>query len=179
MLVNVVGKNVEITESMRMHAEKKLSLLEKYFKDYQSLVARVLVKVYGSEQKVEVSVETPIGLLRAEVKDFDFYAALDRSIDRLEDQIRRYKTKFSHKNKEKLSVAFLEEQEAFLKEQEEKLEPVRTKTIVAERMNLNDAILNMEMLGHDFFVYTDDETEEVAVVYRRHEKGYGLLEVEK
>ncbi len=178
MLVNIVGKNVEITESMRMRAEKKLLLLEKYFKDYQSLIARVLVKIYGSEQKVEVSVDTPIGLLRAEVKEFDFYAALDKSIDRLEDQIRRYKTKFSHKHKEKLSLAFLEEQE-LEQEQDEKLEPVRTKTITAKKMNLNEAILTMELLGHDFFVYTDDETNEVAVVYRRREKGYGLLEVEK
>lgn len=178
MLVNIIGKNVEITESMRMRAEKKLLLLEKYFKDYQSLIARVLVKVYGTEQKVEVSVDTPIGLLRAEVKDFDFYAALDKAIDRLEDQIRRYKTKFSHKHKEKLSLAFLEEQE-FEQEQDERLEPVRTKSIIAKKMNLNDAILTMELLGHDFFVYTDDETNEVAVVYRRREKGYGLLEVEK
>jgi len=100
------------------------------------------------------------------------------SVDKLERQIRRQKTKLSKKNRESLTEAFLnliDEEEK--KEDDSKL--VRTKTVFAEKMDLNDAILSMELLGHSFFIYTDDETNEVAVVYKRHDGNYGLLEVEK
>lgn len=184
MLVTIQGKNVQITDAMRERAEKKLSVVDKYFKksDKES-TARVLVKIYNEYQKVEVTVDTPVGLIRAEVKENDFYSALDRAVDRLEDQIRRQKTRFSKKHRESLSQTFLQEMEEFEQEQlleaQKKEEPVRTKEVFAEKMDLTSAIMNMEMLQHDFFAYTDDETNEIAVVYKRHDGGYGLLELEK
>lgn len=183
MLINITGKNIDITEAMKNRADQKLATLDKYFADEEvesgRLRANVLVKTYSDHQKVETTVKTPFGLLRSEVKAVDFYAALDLSIDKLEDQIRRQKTRMSRKNREKLSVAFLEEINNEIKEAEEKLEPVRTKEIFAERMSLDDAVMQMEMLNHTFFIYTDTETEEIAVVYKRYDGGYGLLEVEK
>lgn len=183
MLITITGKNLNITDAMRDRTEKKLAVLNKYFaieeENASQLRANVLVKTYSDHQKVEVTVTTPIGLLRAEVKSVDFYAALDLSIDKLEDQIRRQKTRMSRKNREKLSVAFLEEMQMEEAAQEEALEPVRTKEIFASRMDLSDAVMQMEMLNHTFFIYTDNETEEIAVVYKRHDGGYGLLEVEK
>ncbi len=183
MLITITGKNLDITQAMRERTEKKLSVLDKYFKpeDDESglLKANVLVKTYNDHQKVEVTVTTPIGLMRSEVKSVDFYAALDLSIDKLEDQIRRQKTRMSRKNRDKLSVAFLAEMMTEEVVEEQKLEPVRTKEIFAQKMNLNDAVMQMEMLNHTFFIYTDDETDEIAVVYKRFDGGYGLLEVEK
>ncbi|AMC93006.1 Fis family transcriptional regulator [Erysipelothrix larvae] len=177
MLVYIHGKNVDITDAMHQRVEDKLKFMEKYFDLDDSYRANVVVSVYPDGQKVEVTITTKIGLLRAEVKHDDFYAALDLSVDKLEDQIRRHKTKLSRKNKESLAQSFLNLIEESENEDEPKL--VRTKTIVAESMELNDAILNMELLGHSFFIYTDEETEDIAVVYKRKDGDYGLLEVER
>ena len=180
MLVYIHGKNVEITEAMQNRVEEKLEFLNKYFDIDDTWRANVVVDVLPQGSKVEITITSKIGTLRAEVLHSDFYAAIDKSVDKLEDQIRRHKTRISKKNREGLSQAFIsmiEDQEAETKQNEE-AELVRTKTIAAEKMDLSDAILNMEMLGHTFFIYTDDETNEVAVVYKRLDGDYGLLEVE-
>ncbi|WP_159649918.1 ribosome hibernation-promoting factor, HPF/YfiA family [Erysipelothrix aquatica] len=180
MLISIHGKNVDITEAMYAAVEEKLEFLHKYFEIDDTWRANVVVNTYPTGVKVEVTITSKIGPLRAEVMTEDFYAALDKVVHKLEDQIRRHKTRISKKNREGLSQAFIsmiEDQEAETKQNEE-AELVRTKTIAAEKMDLSDAILNMEMLGHTFFIYTDDETNEVAVVYKRLDGDYGLLEVE-
>lgn len=178
MLIYIHGKNIDITDAMRNRVEDKLSFMDKYFELDDSYRANVVVSVHSNISKVEITIHTKFGILRSEVEHEDFYAALDLSVDKLERQIRRQKTKLSKKNRESLTEAFLnliDEEEK--KEDDSKL--VRTKTVFAEKMDLNDAILSMELLGHSFFIYTDDETNEVAVVYKRHDGNYGLLEVEK
>lgn len=177
MLVYIHGKNVDITDAMHNRIETKLGFMEKYFELDDSYRANVIVKTHRPSTEVEITIYTKFGILRAEVLHEDFYAALDLAVDKLEDQIRRQKTKLSRKNRESLSDAFLK-----LIEEEEvapEAELVRTKVIDAEKMELNDAILRMELLGHTFFIYTDEETDEVAVVYKRHDGNYGLLEVER
>lgn len=176
MLVYIHGKNVDITDAMHAAVQKKLEFLDKYFDVDDSFRANVIVDIVPSGKKVEITITSKFNTLRAEVLHDDFYTALDRAVDKLEDQIRRHKTRISKKNKESLTVAFLQ-----MIEEEESHEPelVRTKTIAAETMNLNDAIVNMELLGHSFFIYTDDETEDIAVVYKRHDGDYGLLEIER
>lgn len=178
MLVYIHGKNVDITDAMHNRIETKLGFMDKYFELDDSFRANVIVKTHRPMTEVEITIHTKFGILRAEVEHEDFYAALDIAVDKLEDQIRRQKTKLSRKNRESLSEAFLNMIESEeVEEEESKL--VRTKTIHAEKMELNDAILSMELLGHTFFIYTDDETDEVAVVYKRLDGDYGLLEVEK
>lgn len=179
MLIYIHGKNVDITDAMHAKVEEKLQFLDKYFDVDDSFRTNVVVNVYPEGVKVEVTVTSKIGTLRAEVLHEDFYAAVDKAVDKLEDQIRRHKTRISRKNRVGLSQAFLEVIEREEAENSEEPELVRTKAIFAEKMNLNDAIVDMEMLGHTFFIYTDDETNEVAVVYKRHDGDYGLLEVEK
>ena len=179
MLIYIHGKNVDITDAMHAKVEEKLQFLDKYFDVDDSFRTNVVVNVYPEGVKVEVTVTSKIGTLRAEVLHEDFYAAVDKAVDKLEDQIRRHKTRISRKNRVGLSQAFLEVIEKEEAESSEEPELVRTKAIFAEKMNLNDAIVDMEMLGHTFFIYTDDETNEVAVVYKRHDGDYGLLEVEK
>lgn len=175
MRIEIVGKNITITESMQEKIEKKLSALDKYLLIDPATTARVLARVYPDSQKVEVTVPTKVGVLRAEVAHDDFYAAVDLAIDKLEDQIRRQKTRLSRRHREHLANAFVQIEEA---EEAKKDIPVRTKTVTADVMDLDEAIMRMELLGHNFFIYTDEESNKIAVVYRRRTDGYGLIEVE-
>ena len=174
MRIEIVGKNITITESMQEKIEKKLSALDKYLLIDPATTARVLARVYPDSQKVEVTVPTKVGVLRAEVAHDDFYAAVDLAIDKLEDQIRRQKTRLSRRHREQLANAFVQIEEA---EEAKKDIPVRTKTVTADVMDLDEAIMRMELLGHNFFIYTDEESDKIAVVYRRKTDGYGLIEV--
>jgi len=172
MKFEIYGKNIDVTEGMKTKIENKLSFLEKYFLIDEETVARVVVRVYPNNQKIEVTIPTRVAQLRAEVVHEDLYAAIDLVVDKLEDQIRRQKTRLSRKHKESLAESFIEE--AILEDGEDIL--VRTKKIDAELMDVEEAILKMDMLGHSFFIYTDNETNKVAVVYKRKDGGYGLLE---
>lgn len=171
MKVKIHGKNIEVTDAIAEKIEKKLHFLDKYFIIDEDVIAHVVVRVYRQSQKIEVTIPTKFALLRAEAEHADLYAAIDLVIDKLEDQIRRQKTRLSRRNKEKLATSFIEDEEEF---EEETL--VKTKSINPTEMDLEEAILRMEMLSHDFFVYVDDETKNIAVVYRRKDGGYGLLE---
>lgn len=173
MKVQILGKNITITEAMTNQIEKKLSFLEKFFLIDGDTTAKVLIKVHNHEQKIEVTIPTKVATLRAISSDRDLYNAIDKVIDKLEDQIRRQKTRLEKNHKEKLAKAFIEEEFEY-----EVDEVVKTKTINLETLDLEDAIMKMEMLGHDFFVYKDLESQTVAIVYRRYDGGYGLLETE-
>ncbi len=170
MKFNVYGENVTVNDKMREKIEGRLSGLNKYVVIDESSIAKVTVKVYGNSLKVEVSVPSKVGLLRSEIVHDDFSTAIDLAIDKLEDQIRRQKGRLSRRHKD--SVA-----ESFFEENNEKDTPVRTKTVYAEEMVLDEAIMRMEMLSHSFFIYKDSDSEKVAVVYKRNDGGYGLIEV--
>lgn len=176
MRFEIIGKNISITSSMREKIENKLSSLDKYLLIDPNTTARVVARVYPASQKVEVTIPSKVGILRTEVAHDDFYSAVDLAIDKLEDQIRRQKTRLNRRHREHLANAFVE-----MDEQEEKREnsiPVRTKNITADMMDLDEAIMKMELLGHNFFIYTDEESGQIAVVYKRSSTGYGLIEVE-
>lgn len=177
MKVQIYGKNITVTPAIAEKIEKKLTHLEKYFIIDENVEANVVVRVYPNKQKIEVTIPTKYAVLRAEVVQDDLYAAIDLAIDKLEDQIRRQKTRLTRKNKEKLAYAFLEDEE-IEDEYGDNDELVRTKSIVPDTMELDEAIMRMEMLNHSFFIYRDDETKEIAVVYKRHDGGYGLIETE-
>ncbi len=176
MKFEIVGKNVSVTAAMREKIEKKLNSLNKYIMIDEDTLARVVVRVYPNVQKIEVTIPSKAGLLRTEVVHEDLYAAIDIAVDKLEDQIRKQKTRLSRKHKEKLALSFLDED--IEQGNNEKDVLVRTKTIHAEKMDIEEAILRMNMLNHSFFIYTDEETETVCVVYRRNDGGYGLIETE-
>ena len=177
MKVQIYGKNITVTPAIAEKIEKKLNHLEKYFIIDENVIANVVVRVYPNKQKIEVTIPTKFAVLRAEGVHDDVYAALDLAIDKVEDQIRRQKTRLTRKNKEKLAYAFLETEELD-EEYDEADEVVKTKSIVPDTMELDEAIMRMEMLNHNFFIYRDDETKEIAVVYKRHDGGYGLIETE-
>ena len=175
MRFEIVGKNIAVTPAMRTKIEEKLSALDKYLLIDENTIARVLARVYPNSQKVEVTIPSRVGILRAEVVNDDFYAAVDLAIDKLEDQIRRQKTRLNKKHLEHLANAFIDTDLA----EEENSIPDKTNTLNAEEMDLDTAIMKMELSGHNFYIYTDDETQTVSVVYRRSSGGYGLLEVSK
>jgi len=173
MRFEIVGKNVTITEPMRQKIEKKLSGLQKYLLIDNDVTARVVVRVYPASQKIEVTIPTRVGILRTEVEHEDIYSAVDIAIDKLEDQLRRQKTRLNRRHRESLAEAFL------LEAEEEDIDiPVKTKTLTAEKMDLEEAIMQMELSNHDFYIYTDDESDKISVVYRRNNGGYGLIETE-
>lgn len=174
MKVNIRGKNIEITEGIETKIKKKLSILDKYFIVSDDVEAKVLIRVYPVGQKIEVTIPTEYVLLRAEVVDDDLYAAIDAIVDKLESQIRRYKTRLSRKSKDNklaFNLASLDSDE----EDEEDI-VVRTKTINPKPMDMEEAIMQMELIGHSFFVYKDIETDLVSVVYKRQDNDYGLIE---
>ena len=167
----VYGENVTINDRMREQIENRLSDLNKYIVIDEQQSARVTVKVYGDGLKVEVNVPTKVGLMRSEVAHEDFSTAVDLAIDKLEDQIRRQKGRLSRRHKDSLAESFYEEPD------ENEDIPVRTKTLYVEDMELDEAIVQMEMLSHSFFIFRDNDSEKVAVVYKRNDGGYGLIEV--
>ena len=165
MKVQIYGKNITVTPAIAEKIEEKLNLLEKYFIIDETVVANVVVRVYPTKQKIEVTIPTKYAVLRAEVTHDDLYAAIDLAVDKLEDQIRRQKTRLNRKNKEKLAMAFLESEPLAIDDMDEgEDELVRTKTITPTDMDLDEAIMRMEMLNHSFFIYSDLETKEVAFV---------------
>lgn len=175
MRFEIIGKNITVTPAMKEKIEAKLSTLDKYLLIDPNTIARVVARVYPNSQKVEVTIPTKIGILRTEVVNDDFYAAVDLAIDKLEDQIRRQKTRLSRRHREHLATAFVTEDIA--KEEAETV-PVKTKTITADIMDLDEAIMQMELSNHDFYIYTDDESKKIAVTYKRSDGTYGLIEVD-
>lgn len=176
MKITIVGKNIPVTQALEDKITKKLKGLEKYFLIGENDEAKVLLRTYPTKQKIEVTIPTKAAILRAETSDADLYNAIDKVVDKLKDQIRRQKTRLEHKKGRPLYEAFLdvEDVEGFNPEDE----IVRTKSVVPEKLSLDEAIAKMDLLGHSFFIYTDDETGKIAVVYLRNDGGYGLIETE-
>ncbi len=183
MKIQIVGKNIQITDSIRANVEKKLARVEKYFvKSDEEILTRVVAVAYNVGAKIEITVFTKAMDFRTEVRDNDLYAAVDLAIDKLEDQMRRLKTRMNRsKNAGQglgLGRAIAFENLADEDDIESSDEIVRTKSIYLEPMSLDDAITRMNALGHTFFVYLDEDDDKVAVAYKRIDGGYGVIETE-
>lgn len=178
MKFNIRGENIEVTPALKEYVEKKLSKLERYFDTFPEI--KVNLKVYSDKQRVEVTIPFTDLLLRAEETNSDMYAAIDLVVDKIERQIRKHKTKVNRKLREKGSVKtnfILPEAVAVLDAvEEDELELVRTKRFDLKPMDVEEAILQMDMLGHSFFVFTNADTNETNVVYGRKDGKYGLIE---
>lgn len=174
---NVRGENIEVTQAIRDYAEKRVSKLEKFFTDVPDATAHVNLKVYPDKTaKAEVTIPLSFLVLRAEETTDDLYKSIDFVVEKLERQVRKYKTKINRKQRQR----GLEEFAVLEPEQEESSEPeleiVRSKRIDLKPMDSEEAVLQMNMLGHDFFIYSDAETADINIVYRRNDGRYGLIE---
>ena len=175
---NIRGENVEVTESIRDYVIKRISKLEKFFEDNVEANAHVNLKIYPNKTfKVEVTIPLPYLTLRAEETSSDMYGSIDLVTDKLERQIRKYKTKVNRKSREKgyKNMDFVPDVED--EPVSDDLKIVRTKQISLKPMDPEEAVLQMDMLGHDFFVFEDAETNGTSVVYRRKDGRYGLIEI--
>ena len=180
MNIQFVGKNVEITDALREVTEKKLNKLEKYFE--KPIEGNVTFSTQRNNKTIEVTINLPGTIIRAEETSDDMYASIDKSIDILERQIRKYKTKLQKKYKEGQTIRF--ENVAPYNNEETKEDPdkptiVRRKKFFIKPMNYEEAVLQMELLGHNFFVFRSDVTDEISVIYKRKDGNYGLIEPEQ
>lgn len=187
---NIRGENIEVTPAIREHVEKKISKLERYFNETPDANVHVNLKVYPDKNtKTEVTIPMPNLVLRAEERNIDMYAAIDLIVDKLERQIRKHKTRVNRKMREKGSPKeFFAAQEDLgnvapngvaepeVDELEDDTEVVRTKNFNLKPMDSEEAILQMNMLGHTFFIFTDAETNATNIVYKRRDGKYGLIE---
>lgn len=171
MEVLIRGNKVDITESMSNYVKEKLSKLDKYMST-ESLKANVLVKVRNYTQKIEVTIPLKTLILRAEEEQQDFYSAVDLVISKLERQIRKNKDKLMKKEKKGTKEFNLEE--VIPIESEEKI--IKRKKIDLKPMDEEEAILQMELLGHSFYLYKDSENNTVSVIYKRKDGEYGIIE---
>ena len=184
MNYNIRGENIEVTPAIREYVEKKITKLERYFTETPAANVNVNLKTYtGKKSKVEVTIPMPNLVLRAEEVHDDMYAGIDLITDKLERQIRKHKTKVNRKMREKGSVNTMfatvaEEPGAPVVEEESELEVVRQKSFDLKPMDSEEAILQMNMLGHTFYVFTNAETNHTNVVYKRKDGRYGLIEAQ-
>ncbi len=182
MNYNIRGENIEVTQPIREYVEKKIGKLNKYFDTPPTSDVHVNLSVYNDEQQIEVTIPMTDLLLRAEEQHADLYAAIDLVVDKLERQIRKYKTKVNRKFRQKGSpkhiFAELEKEslESLEETETDEIEIVRTKRFNLKPMDSEEAILQMDMLGHAFFVFTNAETDDTNVVYKRKDGKYGLIE---
>ena len=178
MKYQIIGKNIEVTDSIRADIEKKLARMDKYFVIDDNVLCRAVVRSYTVGAKVEITIFTKEMDFRAEVKNADLYAAVDLAVDKLEGQMRKLKTRIERKKETDSLGRALALENIRDYEKEDPDEVVRTKSIRLEPMTIDEAITRMEALGHSFFMYLDEEDDEIAVVYARVEGGYGVIEAE-
>ena len=174
MKYNIRGDKLEVTEAINNYVESKLDRLNKYFKE-ENILANVLLRVRGNSQIIEVTIPTDKFILRSEEEDKDLYAAIDLVTDKLERQIRKNKTRLNRAKEETIYQNFNFEYESEEDEESEEI-IVKRKNIEMKPMDEEEAILQMNLLGHEFFVYKDMHTNKVCVLYKRKDGNYGLIE---
>ena len=160
------------TDSIKEYIESKLEKLNKYF-SADNLTATVVTKKEGRNQKIEVTIPTSSFTLRNECVNEDLYAAIDGVVDKLERQVRKNKDKINKKNNKKI----IEDFDYILEDkfqEEEKI--VKRKKLELKPIDEEEAIIEMEMLGHSFFVYRDVDTDEICILYKRKNGNYGIIE---
>ena len=173
MKYNIRCDKMLITDAIKDYTETKLGRLEKYFKD-DDIKANVLARVRGNSQIVEVTIPTSKYVLRSEEENEDLYAAIDLVTDKLERQIRKNKTRLNRNTKERDKEFNFDYEVKDEEASKEKI--VKRKNIETKPMDEEEAILEMELLGHSFFVYKDMDTNNTCVLYKRKDGDYGLIE---
>lgn len=183
MTIEVVGKNgLTITPAIENYAKDKITKLEKFFNHRDELNARVLCKVYKDHHKVEVTIPSKHFTLRTEVADQNIYSAIDLSVDKLERQIKKFKNKVNRILREREGVENFFVNDALQTEELEKeyiaKNVVRSKSLKLRPMSIEEAIDQLEMVGHDFYIFLDETKKTVSVLYLRGDGDYALIETE-
>ena len=175
MKYNIRGDKILVTDAIKDYITEKIDKLNKYFDEPDEITANILIKVKGYNQTIEVTIPTTSFTIRNEESAEDLYAAIDSVVDKIERQIRKNKTKINKISKnalKKLNLMYQEE------EKEEDTKIVRRKTLNTKPMSEEEAILQMEMLGHDLFIFKDSNTSNICILYKRKDNNYGVIETE-
>lgn len=175
MKIKIFGKNIEVTEGIKGAVEEKLGKLDKYFAEETK--ADVTLSVNRNDQKVEVTIPVKGGIIRAEEVSEDMYASIDMVEETIERQLVKYKNKLVDKKKsyrDNFTNDYIEAD--YEDEDEDGVKIVRTKSFGIKPMDAEEACIQMELLGHNFFVFLNAETDEVNVVYKRKGGTFGLIE---
>lgn len=168
------GKNLEVTDSIKSYIEEKIGKLDKYFEKPGELTANVIVRVKGKDQIVEVTIPAKKIILRGEESNEDLYASIDLVSDKLERQIKKNKAKMNNMKGKKMVAEFNFDVVDTLEDEKERLIAKR-KDLEMKPMSEEEAILQMELLGHDFFIFKNDNIDQISVVYKRKEGNYGII----
>lgn len=174
MRYKITGRNIDITPGLRQAVEDKIGKLERYF--HQDTEAIVTLSVEKDRQKIEVTIPVKGHIIRAEEQSSDMYVSIDLVEEIIERQLKKYKTKLIDKKQSALAFS-----EAFLAEEDtddEEVKIVKVKKFAMKPMDPEEACIQMELLGHSFYVFLNADTEEVNVVYKRKGNTYGLIEPE-
>lgn len=170
----ISGRNIEVTEGLRSAVKEKLGKLERYF--VNDTEVHVTLSVEKDRQKIEVTIPMKGNIIRAEEVSSDMYVSIDLVEEIIERQLRKYKNKIIERKQSgnHFNPDFLEEEV----DDDEQIKIIRTKKFAIKPMDIEEACVQMELLGHNFFVFRNAETDEVNVVYKRKEHTYGLIEPE-
>lgn len=170
MRIDIRGDKIKVTESIKTYIEEKLSKLDRYFENSEEIKAYVVIRVRNNEEIIEVTIPTPKFTLRAETHHEDLYASIDLVEDKLERQIRKNKTRLKKQFKNALQYEMISELET---ENNEKI--IRRKKVELIPMSEEEAILQLELLDHDFYLFKNDDTDKICVLYKRKDNSYGII----
>ena len=178
MKFNIHGKKIDVTESIKSYIEEKIGRLDKYFENPDDVTATAVIKLRGrEEQVVEITINANKFILRGEESHKDLYASIDKVSDKIERQIRKNKTRLNKQNSNNNLKEFNFDYEMTSDEESNEDEIiVKRKNIEMKPMDEEEAILEMNLLGHEFFVYKDMHTDKICVLYKRKDGNYGLIE---
>ena len=165
------SKDMAVSDSLKYRVEKKLSKLERYFREEPEATIRFKMQK-GARNIAEITINAGGVILRAEESSNDMYLSIDHAVDKLESQIRRHRTKLEKRIRSS-ELEPVAEVPAF---EEQSYDIVRVKKFSVKPMSVEDAITQMELLGHDFFLFMNEENESMNVLYRRNDGAYGLLQ---
>ena len=174
MRYTITGRNIEVTSGLRTAIEEKLGKLERYF--HPDTEAVVTLSVQKEQQKIEVTIPVKGSIIRAEESSSDMYVSIDLVEEIIERQIKKYKKKLIDKKQSAQAFSDLFISEEYNNDDEIRI--VKTKRFAVKPMDPEEACVQMELLGHNFYVFLNAETEEVNVVYKRNSNTYGLIEPE-
>ncbi len=173
MKIIIRSKDIEVTKPIKEYVETKLERVDKFFKNSEDITATIVLRLRGYEQIIEVTIPTKNLLIRNEESQPDLYAAIDIVMDKIERQIRKNKEKISRIDKDKIMLYdIIEETE------NDNKKITKRKKVDTKPMNEEEAILQMEMLGHDFYIFKDGYDGKIKVLYSRKDGDYGVIEVE-
>lgn len=176
MKIEIIGKNITVRDQHKKHIEEKLIKYENYF--FSEIIIYVNLSHIKSTQVVEITIPLKNGaVIRVEEESFDMLSSIDKAVDKLDRQIRRHKTSMKKRYKSNESIRFESVPEDDIEDDiDNSKKIVRTKNFPVKPMSPEEAVMQMELVGHSFFVFLNANTEQVNVVYKRKEEGYGLIE---